>query len=323
MVCQNSKELNGACSKNRVMKSPPNVTVYFRALLKEVPLLLSVLLLFACASVPGPEKFYEGRSGFALMAEGAELYITAKVQSVRPILDSLALGGMSGEELKDFLDFSDVLTAAFFPPTNVWHFYAAASGNFPSARGGIYFGASKSWERKLSASQMPYWYAPQSRLSVSLNSRAAYLSDTDPFVPPPGAQVPEALPALQRGAVLSGWMNNPARAFDNVAAAFPVPVTIPARRMLFAVYPEPSGRYSAVLHLETPSPAQAAALARVFALAKLALAAADFKGNHELEILAKAFFSQTPRAEGNAVILNTGAMEGKHLALLFNAFSVY
>ncbi|MDR2701663.1 MAG: hypothetical protein LBB72_04455 [Spirochaetaceae bacterium] len=313
MVHQNSKEL----------KSPQYPKIYFWELLKVVPLLFTVLLLFACASAPKPETFYEGRSGFALMAEGAELYITAKVQSVRPILDSLTLGGMNGGELKDFLDVSDVLTAAFFPPTDVWHFYAAASGSFPSARGEIYFGSSKSWEKKLSAAGMPYWYSPQSRLSVSLNSRMAYLSDADPFVPPPGAQFPQALSALQKGAVLSGWMNDPARAFGNVAAAFPVPVTIPAKRMLFAVYPEPSGQYSAVLHLETPSPAQAAALIRAFALAKLALAVADFSGDEEIEILSRAFFSQTPKAEGNVVILNTGVMEGKSVALLFNAFSVY
>jgi hypothetical protein len=284
---------------------------------------LTVFLLFACASVPKPEKFYEGRSGFALMAEGAELYITAQVQSVRPILDSLNLGGMSGEELKDFFDKTKVLTVAFFPATEAWRFFAAASGNFPSARGGIYFGASKNWEKRLSASGMPYWYSPQSRLSVSLYSGMAYLSDDDPFVPPPGAQVPAALPLLQKGAVLSGWMNNPARVFDNMAGSFTIPLVIPAKRMIFAVYPEPSGQYSAVLHLETPSPAQAAALARLFALVKLGLSAVDFKGDGGLEILVKAFFSQNPKTEGNALLLNTGVMEGKDLALLFNAISVH
>jgi len=321
VVYQNSKELipfqNSVCFGKGLRK-----TALKRHLDIKVFFLFTVFLLFACASVPRPENFYQGRSGFALMAEGAELYITARVQSARPILDSLALGGMNGGELKDFLDMSDILTAAFFPPADVWRFYAAVSGTFPNARGEIYFGSSKSWEKKISASGMPYWHSSQSRLSVSLNSKMAYLSDADPFVPPPGAQVPDALPVLQKGAVLSGWMNDPARAFSAAAAVFPVSITIPATRMLFAVYPESSGQYSAVLHLETPSPAQTAALIRVFALAKLALAAADFKGNDKLEILAKAFFSQTPKAEGNAVILNTGAMEGKSLALLFNAFSV-
>jgi len=286
-------------------------------------LLFAVFLVFACASVPKPDNFYQGRSGFALLADGGELYITAKVQSVRPILNSLALGGMSGAELKDFFDMSDIFTAVFFPPTDVWHFYAAASGNFPSTRGGIYFGSSKSWEKKTSASGLPYWYSPQSRLAVSLSSKMAYLSDTDPFVPPPGAQVPEALLPLQKGAVLSGWMNDPDRAFSKAAAIFPVPVTIPAKRMLFAVYPQPSGQYSTVLHLETQNPAQASALARVFALAKLALGTANFNGKSDMEILAKAFFSQTPKTEENVVIINTGVMEGKNLALLFNTFTVY
>jgi len=283
----------------------------------------AVFLVFACASVPTPEKYYQGRSDFTLMAEGGELYLTAKVQSVRPILDSLNLGGMNGAELKDFLDMSDVLTAVFFPPTNVWHFYAAASGDFPSTRGGIYFGSSKNWEKKTSASGIPYWYSPKDRLSVSLNPKMAYLSDADPFVPPPGAQVPDALPALQKGAVLSGWISDPARALGNAAAAFPVPVTISAKRMLFAVYPQPYGQYNAVLRLETQNSSQATALARLFALAKLALAVVDFNGKSDMEILAKAFFSQTPKTEGNVLIINTGAMEGKNLALLFNAFSVH
>jgi len=275
-------------------------------------------------SVPKPEDFYTGRSGFALMADGAELYITADVQSARPILDNIVLGGLSGAEIKRFLDMSDILTAAVFHSAKR-HFYAAAIGKFPSAAGGFFFSTSKDWEKRLSASGMPYWYSDQSRLSISLNSGAAYLSDTDPFVPPPGTRIPESLPALQKGAVLCGWMNNPSETFNRIIASFEVPIEIPADRLLFAVYPEGNSKtaqYTAALRFETPTPTQAAALARIFSLARMGLAGADFSGRENLKALAEALFSQDPKAEGNALILKTGTMKGRDLALLFNAILV-
>ncbi|MDR0448621.1 MAG: hypothetical protein LBH07_08120, partial [Treponema sp.] len=75
--------------------------------------LFFLLVICSCVSspsIPKPETYYKGRSGFSLMADGASLYITARVQSVRPILDSLELNGITGPEIKSFLDMSDVLT---------------------------------------------------------------------------------------------------------------------------------------------------------------------------------------------------------------------
>ena len=287
---------------------------------------LFLALLFSCASTPSaPETFYAGRSGFALMAEGADLYITADVQSSRPILDSLVLGGLKGSEIKSFLDMSDTLTAAIFPFPGERYFCAAASGRFPSGRGGFFFSTSKDWEKRTSSSGMSYWYSPQSRLSISLTSRFACLSDADPFIPPPGVQIPEALPALQRGSVLSGWVNNPAQALNRIIAAFEVPIEIPADRLLFAVYPadKRNEKYNAVLRFETPTPTQAAALVRIFMLAKLGLALTDFSENKDMKTLAEALFFQTPRQDGSALILTTGTMNGSGLALLFNTISVY
>ena len=293
------------------------------------------LILVSCVSVPSvptPEKFYSGRSGFALMAEGAEIYITAQVEATRPILDSLKLGGMSGAELKQFLDMSDVLTAAIFPTTGGRRFYAAASGKFPNVAGGLFFSTSKDWEKKLSASGISYWYSQHSQLSVSLDAKTAYLSNGDPFVPPPGAAVPEALPALQRRAVLSGWMNNPAPSISRFVASLGVPIEIPAENLIFAVYPaDTPGKdkkpgeemYSAALRFETGNPSLASGLVRIVTLAKVALALADFKGKENLKVLAEAFFSQNPRAEGSGLIITIGAINGKDLALLFNALSLY
>jgi len=283
-------------------------------------------LLFSCASSPSapkPETFYKGRSGFSLMAEGASFYLTADVQSSRPILDSLVLGDMTGAEIKDFLDMSDSLTAAIFQIPGERHFYAAASGKFPSTTGGIFFSVSKDWEKMLSASGMPYWYSSRSKLAVSLGAKMAYFSDADPFVAPPGAAAPDALPAMQKDSVLSGWMNNAAQAISHLVAAFQVPIEIPAERLLFAIYKVEDDEYTAALRFETPTATQAAGLVMIFAMARLGIAQADFSSRRELETLARALFSQNPKQDGNALILTTGTMNGKDLALLFNSISVY
>ena len=81
--------------------------------------------------------------------------------------------------------------------------------------------------------------------------------------------------------------------------------------------------YRAALRFETASPSLATGLVRIFTLARVALAVADFKGKEDLKTLAEAFFSQNPRADGNALILTIETMSGKDLALLFNALSLY
>ena len=300
---------------------------------------LAVFLLTAsCASVPKAETFYRDRSGFSLMPEGAPLYLMAEVQEVRPILDELVLGGLSGAEIKKFLDMSNHVTLAVYQNPGERHFYAAAMGKFPSGGGGLFFSASKDWEKKVSASGLPYWYSERSWLSVSLGAKEAYLSDVDPFVSPPGAKIPEALPAMQKDSVLSGWMNNPAQAIKKLAAAFEIPIEIPAERFLFVIYPadestsgggskknraDENSLYSATLRFETPAAAQAAGLVMIFSLARLGMANADFGDHKKMETLARAFFSNSPRQDGNALILKTGVMSGKDLALLFNTISVY
>ena len=296
--------------------------------------MLFSFLVFSCKTTPTGGTFYEGRSGFALMPPGAPLYLMAEVQEVRPILDSLVLGGMSGGELKSFLDKSDRLVLAVFNNPGERHFHAAATGKFPS--GGLFFSTSKDWEKKTSASGLPYWYSARSWLAVSLSPKEAFISDVDPFVAPPGATTPEALSGMQQGAVLSGWMDDPAQALEKLKTAFGLPIEIPAEKFLFAVYPaddadgtnkktKPDGntRYSASLRFEMPTAAQAAGLVMIFAMARLGMANADFSAYKEMEALARAFFTNSPRQDGSALVLKTGALSGKELALLFNTISVY
>ncbi|MDR2073502.1 MAG: hypothetical protein LBP60_08745 [Spirochaetaceae bacterium] len=289
-------------------------------------LLFLLLPLFAsCASSSAsPQAFYAGRRDFSLMGPGADLYIKAEVQSVRPILEGLILGGLTGAEIKDFLDMSETLTAAVYMGEER-RFYAAATGRFPSARGGFFFGLSKDWEKRKSSSGIDYWYSDKSKLGVFLRGKNAYLANADPFVPPPGARAPETVGALQNGAVLLGWMEDPASALNTIVAAFGVPIAIPAERLIFGVYPgeEKNIGYTVVLRFETPTPTQANALVRIFTLARAAIAGADFSNRPDMEALARAFFSGTPRQEGNALILTSGLVSGPDIALLFNIISLY
>jgi hypothetical protein len=231
---------------------------------------------------------------------------------------------MSGAELKDFLDMSDELTMAVFQNTGELHYYAAGTGKFPSVGGGLFFSASKDWQKKTSATGMPYWYSAQSKLSVSISARSAYFSDGDPFVKGPGAKTPDAIPSMQKDTVLSGWMDNPAQAIKKLTDSFQIPIAIPAERFLFAVHPEEENNiYTALLRFEMPTSTQATGIVGVFIIARLGIANADFSAYNDMETLAKAFFSNSPTQDGNALVLKTGKMSGKDLALLFNTISVY
>jgi hypothetical protein len=133
-------------------------------------------------------------------------------------------------------------------------------------------------------------------------------------------------------------MDKPAASINRLIAAFEVPIEMPVERLLFSVYPaatetpgaKTAGKpgdedsfYYAVLRFETPTATQAAGLTAVFTMARMGMALADFSEHKDLETLARAFFSLAPKQDGNALILTTGPMNGKDIALLFNSISVY
>ncbi|MDR2144466.1 MAG: hypothetical protein LBP29_08865, partial [Treponema sp.] len=302
--------------------------------------------LAACASSPKPETFYADRGdSFALMAPGADIYLSADVEAARPILDRLSMGGFGGGEISQFLDMTNSITAALYG-SGPRRFLAAASGNYPSARGGIFFSASKDWAKTKSASGIAYWHSDKSALSVYLGPASAYVSDADPFVSAPGAESPAGLAELKAGAVLSGWMDKPGVPLNRIIAALGVPVQIPADRLVFGVYRAEEtavstgnrsstgaektsagdGLYRAALRLETQSETQAAALARIFTMAKLASAFADFSAMESgagLASLTAVFLSNVPERNGSVLTLTTGVMNGTDIALLFNTLAVY
>jgi hypothetical protein len=305
--------------------------------------LLLPLIFAACASAPKPEQFYAERAdSFALMAPGADIYFTADVPAARPILDKISLGNMGGGEVSDFLDMTSSITAALYGGDSR-RFLAAAKGKYPNVRGGIFFSSSRDWKKKKSVSEIEYWRSDKSNLSVYLNASSLFVSDADPFVPAPGAESPPALADIRAGSALAGWMNEPSGALNAIISALGVPLRIPAERLIFGVYKadvaaqagaqngKPAGddaAYTAALRLETADKNQAAALAQIFSLAKLAAALLDFSSLEQeqganLASMVKIFLTNNPSQDGNALILKTGVMKGGELALLFNTLSVY
>ncbi|MDR2181683.1 MAG: hypothetical protein LBN92_03280 [Treponema sp.] len=285
-----------------------------------------VVFFFSCKSAPTPEQFYAGRTDpFAVTADGAELYFAALLPDARPIIEGMTLGNLSGAAAGDFIDHAGMIIAAVYPENSPRRFIVAASGQFPSARGGIYMSGSRDWEKAVSASGIEYWRSGASNLSLYLGARHVFLSDGDPFAPPPGAASPAALDGLKRNAVLYGWLENAGESLSTIIASLGVPLSIPAQKLLFAVYPAgpEEAAYRAVLRLETAGASPAMALTRILGMAAEGMAGTDFSGYREFESVVKALFGGNVEQSGDAVIITTMPLPAGELALLFTTLTLY
>ena len=301
----------------------------------QLPQLILLCVLFvlfvSCAATPSPGKYYADRKDeFAYLAPGGDLYINADLPEARSIINSISFesgtGSMTGEQMSDFLDMTDSMTLAVYSGGSAYSFLIAARGRYPSGRGGIFFSASKDWEKKKSVSGIEYWYSGKSQLSMSLDAKEMYVSNADPFVPAPGVESPASLAALKKGSCLSGWMEKPEAALNSIISGLGLPIKIPAERIVFAVYQYADNKdepYQAALLLETSSASQAAALVQIFTMGRAMIANAEFSSRPDLASLVKAFFTGTIEQNGNALVLKTGTLDGRDIALLFNTLSVY
>jgi hypothetical protein len=102
-----------------------------------------------------------------------------------------------------------------------------------------------------------------------------------------------------------------------------IPIQIPADQLLFGVYPAGAGQYETVLRLETASASRARAVVNLFSMAQLFASSMDFSKSGALQSVAAAFFTNIPVQDDAALILRTGAMDAKDIALLFNTLSLY
>ncbi|GHV69833.1 hypothetical protein AGMMS49928_14210 [Spirochaetia bacterium] len=281
-----------------------------------------LILAVSCATKPkGPVTFDSG--DFALLAPGGSVYCAVNVAASRLILDNLSLEGINGRDMAQVLDRTDSAVAAFYPPESGRSFMAAARGRY--SFGTMFFSSASGWKKQKSVNGGSYWYSAARKISVSLKSRLAQISDRDPFLKAPGAEVPEGFALLTRNAAMAGWVNNAGEHLDRLFENLGIPLQIPAERLLFGIYAVSdegapgtgAPGYEAVVRLETPSAGHARGLVNLISMVgALAASAEGFP-----EAIAP-FFAQRPQQDEAALIIRTGIMSEAQITLLFNLFSV-
>jgi len=277
--------------------------------------LLGVIVLAAsCATLP-----QSAVGEFDLLAPGGEAYVWADVRR-GGALAALVVPAPPGA-----LERTDVAVAAVYPPGQGHSYLAAAWGRYPQAGGSLAFAAAAGWKRVKGENGPRYWRRSQDSLSVYLDSRLALVSDAEPFVPLRGqVRPPEFFAPYREGALLAGWFTGEVTPF---LEALGIPLQIPAKRLVFGVYPGEAGEeeaeksYIGKVRIETPSEREARALARAISVARLFLvpghAIADgLLGADDASRLAAALLANAPEQEGAALVFHTGPIDAAGVRLL-------
>jgi hypothetical protein len=204
--------------------------------------------------------------------------------------------------------------------------------------GGGLLALSSQWKKTSSRTGARYWHSSRYGLSVSIQKKAAFVSDGDPFIEGPPVEAPENLEKLrltegqmtegQKHALVLGWLENAGTPINNFISTLGLPVRIPAERILFALYetPDPADQglmYEAALRIETQNASQARALTSILTLVRnLTGGAAPGVDREFLEIL-RPLLANPPGQDGSDLLIRTGPMTPGGIALLLSRFSVY
>jgi hypothetical protein len=295
---------------------------------------LVLLSLASCVSPPSFEELYPD-GGFSALEAGGLLYFAAEVSSARPILNYLSLAGYSLAEMAQMLDRTDRAVAAFYPEGGGRRFMALGEGNYPARSIAFSFTFDPAWGQQKSARGHRYWRSKS--LSLSLSTTRALISDADPFIDPPGVEIPADFPALLPNAAMAGWTTEGAGGINRILAAQGLPVQIPSNLILFAAYPEsapPSDaesgtaagpakeRYQVLLKIHTPSAMQARGLAALFSFASSFLPQTANSGEGGWSLIL-ALLAKPPEVSGAALIFKTPPLGAETIAVLFNSMAVY
>jgi hypothetical protein len=296
--------------------------------------LLFLFLFFSCATAPkSPDPFLD-ESSFLPLEPGASAYLLVDVPGCRPVLDRIEIREMDKKQSGEILDRTRSAAAAFYPQGSERRFQAAAWGKYPGFRGGLALSASRDWKKGRSKIGGAYYHSVRDGLSVALTASRAFVAgagpgnQTDPFVPPPGTEVPEGFAEFRRGAVLALWLDDPGPRADRFFEGLGLPLRLPADRRFVSLFPrvregegaEKGALYEALIRLETPAASQARALFTLINMARLYLPTIEETG---AAVLAAVLFANPPVQDGRNLNLRTAAMDAEEIALLFNFFSVY
>jgi hypothetical protein len=283
---------------------------------------LPLLAVFvSCASVPTvPNPMLEESQPIPL-ENGASIYIFAEVKEARPILDALNIPELNNGQARQMLDRTNTAVIAFYPETGERRFQVAAWGSYPAAGANTALSFNKGWKKRRSETG-PYWYSAAERLSVSLDSRQAFVTSwtgdrAGAPVTTAGIESPEGFADFRKGAALSFWMDNPGQRISRIIELAGIPLQVPADRVFISLFAK-GGQYEALIKLRFPSPSQARAFYTIFTLARaMAPGLADSP-----RFPAQLLFANLPVLDGRDLNLASPAMETREIALLMDLFLV-
>ena len=216
----------------------------------------------------------------------------------------------------------------------------AASGRFPRGRANFSFTFSSAWKKQKSSAGGTYWYSPKDSVALSMGSKLVLVSDKDPFLPEaPAVSAPAGFSDFRRGLALSGWINNPSEPLNKFIGNLGLPIQIPAEDLFFGAALRPAGRDGAppelpwelVFKIRAATTREAGAMLTIFSLARLFVRPAAALGGMlsgpgtamSPQDAAALLFANAPDQDGSFLVLRTGPLDAKRIALLFDMFSVY
>jgi hypothetical protein len=289
---------------------------------------LTMVLLMSCASQAKVKpEIQDSGPGFASLARGALVYLYVDIQGARSILDHFPFEVMRSAQVAQVLDRTESAVAAFYPGGAPRRFLAVAQGRYPSSPAKWSFALSPAWKKRRSETGAAYWYSAKRSISVSLAPDQARVSDGDPFVLPPGVEVPEGFEEFQQGAVMAGWMEDAQELLNTIVASLGIPLQLPATQILFSLYGS-GNEYETNIKIETPSVSHARAFMILLSQVQRAMVNGNPNSPEDAAIgdplsLITALLANPPVQDGPYLKLHTGSLDAKGIALLFNRFSLY
>ncbi|MHC6201597.1 hypothetical protein ACYULU_00185 [Breznakiellaceae bacterium SP9] len=295
-------------------------------------IIAALLAAFAACSID-KKVFTEGTDELSVLPEGGDTYFIAEVARIRPIIDALSLQSLSAAG--DFLSQTDKAVVAFYPKGAPRRFLAAAEGSYPNFWGNLYFFFSFAWKKLSSASGESYYHSKEDALSVFLQSTCLFLSDGDPLPVGKSVSSPPWFKDYRAGAVLAGWMEEPAPKLKRFLDAMEIPLEIPAKQLLIVFYESPAAKssqqkqYEIHIRLELPTRSQARAIKTLFSMARTNILEAEEDAPYETAedaqfmFIMKSLFDGVPQQSETAIDLRPKTMDAANIALLFNMFSLY
>lgn len=186
---------------------------------------------------------------------------------------------------------------------------------YPSFTSSFAFTFSSAWE-KIKTTGGNYWKAKNTNIFLAMNPKKLFISDMPLFNSGQKTDAPRIRTDFQNNTFAYGWMPE-AAIVSALLNSFGIPLNLPANGLLFTIRPNDYG-YEMSLGIEMQSASIAKAAAGMLIIAKNSMTGAVIP-DPRLQALAGLFFANSPRVEGNALLITTGVMDERQLTglLLF------